>query len=162
MMNDWRVLTWPAGATWTFRATITNDGANSGNHIYDFSPGARSEFEVLYGSIFNGDAAGRGAQVRILNPDDDIVGDMVPNTFTLATGARMPFPATDEIADNAGVSTRRWIITGNMAVSVRVNSVAVSQDSAVGITVRIRGAIPTVTLTSPTGATETVTESGVV
>jgi hypothetical protein len=145
------------GATWVYRANIVNDGVNAGNHVYLVSPGAGNEMEILYGSLLNGDATNRSALARIEDDEGNILAEILL-AFTLNAGIRASFPAVDEAAATGmGLAAgSRLILSGAMQARFQISSVAVSEDTAFAIVCRIRGARPTVTLTSPTGATETV------
>lgn len=144
------------GATWVYDAIITNDGVNSGTHIYDVSPGVGNELEILYGQLRNLDTVGRIIDIFI---EDDVPNALVymsPSSFSLTQSQRMPFPVTDEALANSAGQARRWLLSGGMNLSCVAASIAVSQDTRFSICCRIRGGLPTVTLTSPTDATETV------
>lgn len=155
-----RTLTWPGGATWVFRVTITNDGANSGTHEVDITPGARNDMWLLYGSIRNGDASTRTAQIVIEDDSANILASLIPgfaNGVALTANDSFPWPTNDETgASAANVIHQPLMLAGAMNLHNQLTSVAVSQDSSVSVVARIRGALPTITITSPTGATETV------
>lgn len=144
------------GGTWVYHADITNDGSNSGNHTYSVVPGAGNELEVLYGRILNGDAAARTSQVLV---KDVVGGEILARIVNRSLGAGLDhsFPAVSEAVDSAKLSAgARIIIAGLMELQAVIAAVAVSQDSAFGVVCRIRGGVPTVTLTSPTDAVEVV------
>lgn len=154
-----------SGATWVLRAIITNDACCSGTHNYAVVPGEGSEMEILYGTTTNADSAGRVASVRILDAD----GGNVLTSFgelTITAGERFPFPSSDgslsgthtEIAARAG---NRYTVSGTMALEFNIAAIAVNQDSRFAVVCRIRGSVPTVTLTSPSGATEAVSTNKV-
>lgn len=146
------------GALYVFQADIVNNGANSGNHIYAVTSGVGSEMELLYGNVFNGDGSNRTITGVIQDDGGEDLGFPIPSGHTLNAGNNYSFPATDapaatHTAFSAGV---RPIFGGGMLLRVQVSSIAVSQDTEFALVLRIRGAIPTVTMTSPTGATETI------
>lgn len=154
---------WPGGRTWVYEADITNDGINSGNHQYLVVPGAGNELEILYGHLGNLDSAGRTSNVIVRDDDAKQLGYLIPNNAVIANAVFVPFPTIDEInvsASGAGQSNR-WMLSGTMDLLVLVASVAVSQDTRFAIVGRIRGGIPTVTLTSPTDAVEVVNKNQV-
>lgn len=147
------------GGLWVYHADIVNDGSNSGNHTYSIAQAAGDEMEVLYGIFLNGDTSNRTLQALIddgANTLAALLGDI--GGFTLNAGASQGFPVADPRASAGGGSSGgiRYIVAGAMRLRFVLGSVAVSQDSALGIVCRIRGAIPTVTLTSPADAVETV------
>lgn len=148
------------GRTWTYAADVTNDVTNSGTHEYDTVPGAGNEMEVLYGLLKNDDTSARTGFARIRDTTEAFELGRVTPSFSITAGQHLPFPVVDE-AGSAGASRGRWIITGTMQLNVELLSVAVSQDSAFHLVARIRGGLPTVTITSPTGATETVSLNAV-
>lgn len=143
------------GALWVYHADIVNNGANSGNQVYSIVPGVGNELEVLYGTVFNGDAAGRSTTVII---DDGTNNLSLMVSETLGSAASRDFPSSNT---SRGAAGQRYILAGTMRLITTVASVAVSQDSRLGLCCRIRGDLPTVTLTSPTGATETVNRNQV-
>lgn len=147
------------GALWVYHADIVNDGSNSGNHIYLMTVGAGNELEVLYGSILNGDASNRVAFVRI---DDGaeliapLLGDLEGITLNSGQSHGFPYAPAEASGGAAAGAGARYLMAGAMRLRAQVTAIAVSQDSAFGIACRIRGEIPTVVLTSPTDAVETV------
>ncbi len=154
-----------AWMTWVYIADITNDGSNSGNHIYEVTPGAGNEMKILYGYLYNGDSSSRVGNVRIHDVSgqgstsnlSDQLADFVPIATTLGAGQRGSFPTNDEFGDNtAAVMHTPFRIAGDMTIWARLASVAINQDSQFSIVCRIRGGIPAVVLTSPTDAVEVV------
>lgn len=146
------------GALWVYHADITNNGSNSGNHTYAVVPGAGNEMEVLYGLILNGDASNRTAGVLIKDGAGGNIISRILSSFTLNAGISHAYPVADErSATGAGINAgARIIIGGTIELSATFASIAVSQDTAFAIVCRIRGGLPTVTLTSPTDAVEVV------
>ena len=65
-------------ATWVYHADVTNDGTNSGNHLYVVQPGAGNEMELLYGSLANDDA---WPEVRKSSSLTEPVWLMAPNNL---------------------------------------------------------------------------------
>ncbi len=146
------------GATWVFHADITNDGTNSGDHVYAVVPGGGNEMEILYGRVLNGDTSSRTIIVEIGSDStpSEILALMVPTT-SITAGSTIPFPTTDEFSNSSAVQgVSRWLIAGTMALFVQVAAVAINQDTAFSVVGRVRGGVPTATLTSPTDAVETV------
>lgn len=144
------------GATWVYHADITNDGANSGSHIYLVVPGVGNELEILYGEVDNDDTATRSVFGTIEDDSGNFLYRVIPDAMAATAGTVISFPVTDEVGADAGGASNRLILSGTMAFRVTVAAIAVSQDTAFGIVCRIRGAPPTVTLISPTDAVETV------
>lgn len=140
------------GANWVFEADITNDGSNSGNHVYTITVGAGNELEILYGNILNGDTSARTASAVI---DDGSTTTAFMESLSLGAGAQAGFPHANA-AGTIETGPTRFIVAGTMRIVVTVASVATSQDTALAIACRIRGGIPTVVLTSPTDAVEVV------
>lgn len=149
-------------AVWDYRATILNDGVNSGNHAYVFTAGAGNICILVGGKVLNGDPASRAGNVRLRNGDDDRIRDVLRNQ-TIAGDKERDFP-TSELAgdDNSASVPPEVIISGVEDLIVNVSSIAVSEDSAVSLQMLVSGGPPTVVLTSPTGATETETENRIV
>lgn len=144
-----------AGAVWVYHANITNNGSNSGNHVYAVSPGVGNEMELLYGSIRNLDAAARTANVEIDDGTNIFVS--LVTAVSISASARTSFPGASSVASSSPVAAgSRIILAGGMRLNATLAAVAVSQDSRFGIACRIRGGVPTVTLTSPADAVEVV------
>lgn len=143
------------GAVWVYRATITNDGSNSGTHEYDIVPGAGNELEVLYAQLFNGDATGRNGGMNIKDADGGkSIGEIRNASISATDTLALPNRSSGSNADG-GVG-QRIIVAGTMSLVLSVASLAVLKESRLGIACRIRGGLPTVTLTSPTDATEAI------
>lgn len=149
------------GALWIYQADITNDGINSGNHIYELIPGDGNELQILYGAIFNGDGVARNAQLDILSGSGgETIFEMMENPAIAASGYET-FPKNSTVTESNAPTGGRVIIAGNMGFKAQLASVATSNDSAFSIGCRIRGGVPSVTLTSPTDAVEVVNISQV-
>lgn len=145
------------GATWVYHATVTNDGTNSGTHEYDVIPGAGNELEILYGLVFNGDTSARTIVARIQDADGGNFLAFIVPSGSIAAAGRISFPVNDPHAANSAANAgARFLLSGTMSLNAQVQSIAVNQDSEFGIACRIRGGLPSVVFTSPTGATETV------
>ncbi len=149
---------WPGGATWVLAADIVNDGSNSGDHAYAISPGAGAEVYILDGFIINEDAAGRNVTVRVTD-GTNIVGGSIPEAQSLGAGTRMPIYPNISSLSVGGHGQMH--LSGVMVCEVRIASIAVSQDTTVGLVCKIRGREPTLSLASPTDATETISTAGV-
>ncbi|MFQ5810612.1 MAG: hypothetical protein ACE5JM_13430 [Armatimonadota bacterium] len=150
------------GVIWTYFQTITNDGTNSGNHNWVIEGAAGEEFEVLYGHLFNGDASARTVSAQIRDISNNILSYLLPNGASVAAGAARAFPTSMSSADDDAVGHGRLIVAGTMDLNFTINSVAVSQDTRLGLVLRLRAGLPTVTVTSPTGATESTPVQGTV
>lgn len=147
--------------TWVYVATITNDGSNSGNHEYEITPGVGGEVKEPYGSLLNGDGSARSSFAYVRDDDDTNIAHITPPTLSITAAQTLPFPVIDEVASNAASFFSRLMTSGLMKFYFALTSIAVSQDTALRISCRIRGAIPTVTLTSPTDAVEVVVKNQV-
>lgn len=141
------------GALWVYHADITNDGSNSGNHVYSVSQAVGSEMEVIGGRVLNGDASSRTLDVYI----DDGTNQIMPLITTKALGAGDEIPLLSRGGSDITPFFNRVLLSGTMRLIVNIAALAVNKDTAVGIICRIRyPPLPTVTLTSPTNAVETV------
>ncbi len=151
--------TWPMGNLWVYHADIVNDASNSGDHRYSVVPGDGEAMEILYGGILNGDSSSRTGNVWIR---DALTGNDLTRLMneTLGAAAFRSFP-TVGAGDSVEAQGGRFLVYGNMALVGEVLAVAVSQDSAFALAALVRGALPTVTLVSPTDATETVNTNAV-
>ncbi len=154
-----------AGATWVYADIITNDGSNSGNHTRSIVPGDGNEMELLYGLLFNGDASARAAKVVIgtgggtpnFTGFANVMYLLLPTGLNLAATTPTPFPVSDDVGSGgASGQGARHVISSSMELFSQINSIAVSKPTRFAVACRIRGGIPTVTLTSPTDATEAV------
>ncbi len=150
-------------AVWQYRATITNDGINSGDHDYVISPGVPNIMVLLGGEVLNGDTSGRAISILQRNVDDSNIRAILPST-TVAAAADRQFPTSESSADNGIASVPPDIVlVGSQNIIVRVASVAVSENTALSVHFLIwGGATPTVTLVSPTDASEVETENRIV
>lgn len=143
------------GGTWIFSAKITNDGSNSGTHEYDCTLAAGDEMEVLYGSIHNLDSSTRTALGLVEDTDDNEIGIFLTSN-AISAGFSNSFPQVHAPGDSRSFAAKRFILSGTMNLHMQLASVAVSQDSRFAVVCRLRGDPPTVTLTSPTNATELI------
>lgn len=150
-----------AGSMWNFRATILNNGANSGDHVYSAVLADGDEMEVLYGRIENSDTASRAGLAKIFSSDGDELASF--GEKTLNAGAILYFPNAGGAPGTGGaaLATSKFMVSGAMEFQARVNAVGTSKDTFFAIACRLRGDPPTVTLTSPTGATETISTNEV-
>ncbi len=151
---------WPRGATWIYQAAITNDGTNAGNHVYTVLAGEGNEFEILYGSLFNGDTVSLNGSSFI--DDGTNRGPYVAGILSIGAGAYMPIPSLQESSSNTSVQNPRLLVSGPMRLVTVLEGVNTLDDSAFFMALRIYGGQPTVTLTSPTDATEVVNTDRVV
>lgn len=138
------------GVSWLFNGTIVNAAGASGTHTYRFNPGEDNEFEILYGTLRNGDTSSRSSfnSIQSLLPVNRIVADLTPRSFAVAAAGFMPIMANDEVANNGGHRMQRPIVSGsNMVLDIALASVAANQDTAVTVMLRVRGDAPTVTMT---------------
>ncbi len=147
------------GALWVFHANITNDGSNSGNHVYAVSQSPGSEMEILYGKLANDDTSNRTGSINLDDGTNFLAALLEDQAgLTINAGFDASFPHVDQpAATGASASPSRILLAGGMRLVATLFSVAVVQDSAFGVVARIRyPPLPTVTLTSPTDATEVV------
>ncbi len=146
------------GGTWVTHIKILNDGSNSGAHVYEISPGAGAEMEILYGSITNNDAAGRIVDGVVEDASGGnilaLVSEAAKSLGATTLMAIPQHPGGGAVADPSLFP--RFILSGTMNLKVTVAAVAVSKDTQFALVARIRGALPGISLTSPTGATETI------
>ncbi len=145
------VRTWESGGLFVVQIEILNDGSTSGNHNVEIRPGAGQEFEFLYGRIFNGDVAARTAVATIRNEQAGTMAEL--QRSSIGAGDDAPIPSSNNTASLvAGV---HFDLGGDMGILYVLASVAVSQNSIHCFVLRLRGEAPTITITSPSGATET-------
>lgn len=149
------------GATWGYRAEITNDGTNSGNHDYRVTPGAGKDIQILYGSVRNADTTARTGRIDILSPDADVFGVLLGEfdagvSITADQGMGYPYAQPFNAGGGPSAAGQPYMLAGTMDLRFLLQSVATLQNSFFTIVARIRAAVPTVVLTSPAGATETV------
>lgn len=146
-----------AGALWVYHADITNDGSNSGNHQYVVTPGAGNEMRVLYGTLANDDTSTRASEVWIRDAGGRLIARLRGRGNAVAGDDRsFPLSNVSGSLDESSIGGSEIVVAGAMDIIAVVESVATSQDTAFAIVCRIRGGIPTVVLTSPTDAVETV------
>ncbi len=149
-------------AVWDYRATIVNDGVNSGDHQYVFTPGPGNICILLHGRILNGDAAGRTCSAVVRNADDDDIRNVL-TAQSVAAAAFRGFPTSEATGDNNTSSDGApVVISGIEDLRVNVATVAVSENTELTLQMLVLARPPTPTLTSPTDATETETENRVV
>lgn len=146
-------------AIWAYHADIVNDGTNSGNHVYAIVAGPGNELEVIGVALLNGDATDRQGTLEFEDEEPDRLGRAFSRTHSAGTIVGFPY-AEDDFGSGLAAGPP-YSIAGVMALRWTLASVAVSQDSALGIWGRIREGLPTVTLTSPTDAVETVNKNQV-
>lgn len=148
-------------AVWHYRATIANDGSNSGNHGYNFTPGAGNILVVLGGILFNGDTVALNGSVIVRNSDNNDIRRILPTT-SIAGGSSREFPTKELSSDDGVASAEGVVVSGDEDLQILLASVNVNDDSLVSLYGLVSGGPPTVTLISPTGATETETENRIV
>ncbi len=114
---------------------------------------------IMDGELFNGDTSGRSATIEKRTDG----ADRMTTIHNATLGAGAVFSLLPTVASAAVPFFSQGIfLAGGMDLRLTLAAVAVSEDSRLGITARIDGGIPSVTLTSPTDATETVNEDKVV
>ncbi len=133
------------GALWVYQADITNGAGGAGVHTYTVSLAVGSEYEILYGQIFNGDTVGVLMTVTI---DDGTASQELAQLLSVTADAntRHSFPHSD-VAAAAGThlsAGSRIILAGGLRLRAATASVAASQNTAFSLVCRIRGAVPTV------------------
>ncbi len=149
-------------AVWEYRATIVNDGVNSGNHDYRITPGAGNLCILLGGQVQNGDTVGRVVTVQLLDTDNAIIRRLIP-AVSVGAGSRREFPTSEVSADDAPASDGSPVVVAGVEdLLVSIASLAVNENTELSIQMLISGPVPTVVLASPTDAVETVTTDVVV
>lgn len=149
-------------AVWDYRATITNDGATSGNHTYSISPGKGNMAVLLGGEVLNGEASSaRNIAILLANADSAVIRRVLVST-SVAAGTVRQFPTSEATADDGSSSTPPdVVIAGTELLDITISSIGVNENTALAIQFLISGSKPVVTLTSPANATEAVTEDTV-
>ncbi len=148
-------------ATWVYHAKVINDAITSGNHEYDVTPGAGGQFEFGWGTISNRDlSTARNGFVIIQDSlDGDQIGTMM-GFQSIGPGIRGVFP--DRFAYAASVQQQMGYggtplrVPSNAFLHAEIQALPINEDTEFSMVVRVRGRKPTVTITSPSGATETV------
>lgn len=149
-------------AVWHFRATIVNNGVNSGNHEYNITPGAGNICILIGGEVLQGDSSStRAVDILLRNDDDDRIRLVL--SAIIGTSTRRDFPTSESSADaNFASVGAPFIISGTEDLNVLLSSLAINQDSELSLQMLVFGGPPTVVLTSPTDAVETETENRIV
>lgn len=144
---------YPPGASWGWRGTITNSAGNTGAHTYDFTPGQGTEFELIGGYLLN--TAGATETINVyIRETNRVFMYLVPVAASVADGQLRSFPTPEVSADNGPVGAPGPLrVSGTAFLQVVTSSIAISQDTSVGLWARIFGQPPTVTMTGGTGAT---------
>lgn len=149
-------------AVWHYTANIVNDGTNAGTHSYTISITVGSCAVLLGGEILNGDTVARNLSALLRDNDGVTIRRVLPATST-AGGSTRQIPTSELSADDGPSDAGSPVVlAGGETFLVQAASVAVNDDSRLAIQFLISGDKPTVVLSSPTGATETVTEDRVV
>ncbi len=149
-------------AVWHYRATIVNDGTNTGNHLYNFVPGAGNILILLGGHFLNGDIAGRQGLVTLVD-SDGVELRRILFSVSVGAGKRREFPTSEVSADDGNSAAEAPVVaSGTEELRVQIQSLAINQNTEVAIQFLVSGGAPTVGLTSPTGAVETETENRIV
>ncbi len=148
---------WPGGITYLAFLTVINDESNSGNHTYIFTPGVGNEFQIMWLRIENRDSVARTVFADILDDGGNVSITLVEGVSAAAAASRS-WPAAEASSDGNAISGGTPVfVSGTMELRLQVTAVAVSQDSRISVGLRIRGAAPTIAITSPTGANEVTT-----
>ena len=134
---------WKAGRLFVYQADVTNGAGGAGNQSYTFTPGDGNELEILYGELLNGDTSTRVATLEI---DDGTNHLAYLGNESVTAGSRMAFPTADPPGNDSTVSAGApLLLSGTMRLIVLLASVAASQNSALGLVIRLRGGVPTIT-----------------
>ena len=153
---------WWDGGTWCYFATRTNDASNAGVHTWEIQPGAGNEMELLGGHFFHDSADALALAVRVTDDEDNNLYLLLPWNVTASQSQYQPFPATDEMGGNGAALVQRLIISGTMKIRItHTTNIGTSKKTQIGLACRIRGTLPTVTSTGPTGSTESVSKNQV-
>ncbi len=129
--------------TWVYEVDIINGDAD-GEVSAIIVPGAGNEFEVLYGTIFNGDSVNRVTEALVQDDDDNRIG-WIMRAATVNAGHFIGFPIYGAGTTNRGGESNRWIISGGMKLKLSMAAVGATDDVNFAIACRIRGGSPTVT-----------------
>lgn len=149
-------------AIWEYRATVLNDGVNTGNHDYAFTAGRGNICVLLGGEVLNGDATARNILIILRTVGNNTLRSLMMST-SVAAGSKRSFPTSESSSDDGFASVPPDIvIAGDEKLFVRVSSLAINENTEIDVQMLISGTPPTVVITSPTGATETETENRVV
>lgn len=134
MIRDW--------ALWIYQADITNGAGGAGTHTYAFTVPAGGTVQILYGQILNGDTSNRAAVATILDPSSGSLYEVI-DSATLNAGTRTNFP-TAEIFNSAGNggAAQKLLLGSNMIFQVQVVDVAASENTALGLAMKIWGPVP--------------------
>ena len=150
-------------SVWEYRATIVNDGSNSGTHTYVLTAPDGGVLILLGGRVFNGDTSTRTILAQTRNRDNDVIRDPI-ESVAAPGGTRLNFPTAELMGTGDGNASdgTHYVIAGGEDFLVQVASVAVSQDTNLSMQFLVSGGPAAVVLTSPTGATETETTNVIV
>lgn len=151
------------GALYTFQGTLLNDGATAGNHVLTVNAAAGSRVELISLRVLNSDASAR-TLTAVIDDGANVLDDLQPTTgvaLAAATSAMMPIAgATVPAATSTQRSPARGVfIAGANRLLATLAAVAVSQDSAWALVLKVWGEAPTIALTGPAGVTATTNTS---
>ncbi len=148
------------GATWIYHADITNGAGGAGAHIYTMTVAARSQIEVLYGSMFNGDTTDRNSTLEIEDGGGNRITRFFSRTHSAATFGVFPY-AEDDFGSGVAAGGR-YLLGGGMVLIWTLAAVALSQDSAFGLACQIRvGDVPTVVEVGASTPTININQEGI-
>ena len=145
------------GAEWVLQGTIVTDGTNAGNAIVRIDVGKGNVVEVLHGKMKHTDGSSRAVTVIKRDPSDNEVARFMSNSFA---NGEQNFPQEGTTGVETAPNDR--IVSGDEDIEMKVASMSISSIFTFSISLWIWGGVPTVTLTSPTGATETTNTKQVV
>ncbi len=131
------------GALWIYQGDVTNGAGGAGNQSYTLTIDTGNEAEILYGSVFQGDPTVRTASVGIFDGTFRI-GRLLSTSLNQNAVQGYPSAATSGANGNPSAAGPRYIIGGGMRILATIESVALSEDTAYSIAMRIRGGVPTV------------------
>lgn len=150
-----------AGSTWIYASEITN-GGSAGAPVWEISPGAGNEFEVLYGRLVNLDPAGQqafcaiGWSTGVFTTSGIAIAQLVPILFTVSPGASIHFPMVQLIVNSNATGPTRFIVSGSMVLEARFNTLSANEDAIFSLCARIRGGRPTVNTSFSSGGNEDI------
>jgi hypothetical protein len=161
MANE--IDSWPAGATWVFQGTVTED-ATAGTHVSSLtvSPGEGGELQILYARFLAGAGAanltgfviddGANILLNLLGTGVAGAGGQVSlasgNELNWPNGSNTGFAAANQVSTIPATGT---IVSGPMRFIMRTSTATVSLVHTFAVVCRIKGAVPTATLADTVG-----------
>ena len=147
-MSD--VVTWPYGATWEYRAVITQTavGPKFVKVQFNFGSGKGAEHILMYGTLGPDDyAAGRQADIFIADGEtaNNIIAKL--NSASL-DNQTLGFPSLPVAGADGIARPNMFVISRPDVVVVNVAALAQNETVTVNVRFRLRHRIPSVTITT--------------